>query len=40
MDSVLAGAAIAGLVGLGINSIFGMVDRRAFAWRHLGVVER
>ncbi len=40
MDSVLAGAAIAGLVGLGINSIFGMVDRRAFAWRHLGVVDR
>ena len=40
MDSVLAGAAIAGLVGLAINSMFGMVERRVFAWRHLGSVDR
>jgi NitT/TauT family transport system permease protein len=36
VDSVLAGAAIAGIVGVLINSLFGMVDRRLFAWRYLG----
>jgi NitT/TauT family transport system permease protein len=36
MDSVLAGAAIAGILGVIINSAFGLVDRRAFAWRYLG----
>lgn len=40
MDSVLAGAAIAGIVGVMINSILGLIDRHAFAWRHLGAVER
>jgi NitT/TauT family transport system permease protein len=37
MDSVLAGAALAGILGVLINSVFGMVDRRVFAWRYLGV---
>jgi len=36
MDSVLAGAAIAGLLGVLINSAFGMVDHRLFAWRYFG----
>jgi NitT/TauT family transport system permease protein len=36
MDSVLAGAAIAGIVGVLINSLFGMIDRRVFAWRYFG----
>jgi NitT/TauT family transport system permease protein len=36
MDSVLAGAAIAGIVGVLINGILGLIDRHAFAWRHLG----
>jgi NitT/TauT family transport system permease protein len=36
MDSVLAGAAIAGIVGVLINSVFGLVDRRIFGWRYLG----
>lgn len=40
MDSVLAGAAIAGLVGLAINGIFGAIERRAFAWRLLGSVQQ
>jgi NitT/TauT family transport system permease protein len=40
MDSVLAGAAIAGLVGLAINGIFGVIERRTFAWRYLGSVQR
>jgi NitT/TauT family transport system permease protein len=35
-DSVLAGAAIAGIVGVLINSLFGMIDRRVFAWRYFG----
>jgi NitT/TauT family transport system permease protein len=37
MDSVLAGAAIAGILGAIINSILGLIDRRFFAWRYLGV---
>jgi NitT/TauT family transport system permease protein len=37
MDSVLAGAAIAGIVGVLINSLLGMIDRRMFAWRYYGV---
>ena len=40
MDSVLAGAAIAGIVGVLINWVLGLVDRRAFAWRYLGVANR
>jgi NitT/TauT family transport system permease protein len=36
MDSVLAGAAIAGIVGAMINSILEAIDRRAFAWRYFG----
>jgi NitT/TauT family transport system permease protein len=36
MDSVLAGAAIAGMVGAIINGLLGVIDRRAFAWRYLG----
>jgi len=40
MDSVLASAAIAGLFGLIINVIFGVIERRAFAWRLLGVASR
>ncbi len=37
MDSVLAGAAIAGIVGVLINSLLGMIDRRMFAWRYYRV---
>jgi NitT/TauT family transport system permease protein len=36
MDSVLAGAAIAGILGVFINSILSFIDRRLFAWRYLG----
>src|SRR5262249_28854393 len=36
MDSVLAGAAIAGIIGAIINSALGLIDRRVFAWRYLG----
>ena len=36
MDSVLAGAAIAGIIGALINSALGIVDRHFFAWRYLG----
>jgi NitT/TauT family transport system permease protein len=36
MDSVLAGAAIAGIVGALINTILGLIDRHFFAWRYLG----
>jgi NitT/TauT family transport system permease protein len=36
MDSVLAGAAIAGLVGAVINGVLELLDRRFFAWRYLG----
>jgi NitT/TauT family transport system permease protein len=36
MDSVLAGAAIAGVVGAVINGILELFDRRIFAWRYLG----
>jgi NitT/TauT family transport system permease protein len=39
MDSVLAGAAIAGIVGVLINWVLGLVDRHAFAWRYLGVAQ-
>jgi NitT/TauT family transport system permease protein len=38
MDSVLAGAAIAGIVGVLINILLGTIDRRLFAWRHFGAV--
>jgi NitT/TauT family transport system permease protein len=40
MDSVLAGAAIAGILGVLINSFFDLIDRRAFAWRYLGASAR
>jgi NitT/TauT family transport system permease protein len=36
MDSVLAGAAVAGLLGVLINSIMAHFERRAFGWRFLG----
>ena len=36
MDSVLAGAAIAGIIGALINSALGHIDRRLFGWRYLG----
>ena len=36
MDSVLAGAAIAGIIGAMINSVLGLIDRRFFGWRYLG----
>jgi NitT/TauT family transport system permease protein len=36
MDSVLAGAAMAGLLGALINTVLEWIDRRAFAWRYLG----
>ena len=36
MDSVLAGAAIAGIIGALINSALGLIDRRLFGWRYLG----
>jgi NitT/TauT family transport system permease protein len=36
MDSVLAGAAIAGIIGAMINSALGLIDRRFFGWRYLG----
>jgi NitT/TauT family transport system permease protein len=36
MDSVLAGATIAGIVGAMINSALGLIDRHFFAWRYLG----
>ena len=36
MDSVLAGAAIAGMVGVFINAILATVDRRVFGWRYMG----
>lgn len=34
-DSVLAGAAIAGIVGVAVNSGLGFIDQRLFAWRYL-----
>jgi NitT/TauT family transport system permease protein len=36
MDSVLAGAAIAGIIGAMINGTLERLDRRVFAWRYLG----
>jgi NitT/TauT family transport system permease protein len=39
MDSVLAGAAIAGIIGVLINSLFGLVDRGLFAWRYFGATS-
>jgi NitT/TauT family transport system permease protein len=39
-DSVLAGAAIAGIVGLAVNSGFGLIDRRMFAWRYQDAVRQ
>lgn len=36
MDSVLAGAAIAGFVGAVINGVLERLDRQVFAWRYLG----
>lgn len=39
MDTVLAAAAIAGLIGVVINILFVGVDRRFLSWRHLGAEE-
>jgi len=39
MDSVLAGAAIAGIVGAIINGALEIIDRRIFAWRYLGTPQ-
>lgn len=39
-DSVLAGATVAGILGVVVNLALGLIDRRAFGWRHLGAVER
>jgi NitT/TauT family transport system permease protein len=39
MDSVLAGAAIAGIVGAMINVILGGIDRHVFAWRYMGTAS-
>jgi NitT/TauT family transport system permease protein len=36
MDSVLAGAAIAGIIGALINTLLEWIDHRVFAWRYLG----
>jgi NitT/TauT family transport system permease protein len=36
MDSVLAGAAIAGIIGVIINSVLGLIDRHYLGWRHQG----
>jgi NitT/TauT family transport system permease protein len=36
VETVLAGAAIAGLLGVLINIAFGALDRRTFAWAHQG----
>jgi NitT/TauT family transport system permease protein len=36
MDSVLAGAAVAGIIGALINTLLEWIDRRVFAWRYLG----
>jgi NitT/TauT family transport system permease protein len=35
-DSVLAAAAIVGIVGLLINAALALIDRRLFAWRYFG----
>jgi NitT/TauT family transport system permease protein len=40
MDAVLAGAAIAGILGVLINSVLSMVDRRIFAWRYFGAAAQ
>jgi NitT/TauT family transport system permease protein len=39
MDSVLAGAAIAGVIGAMINTVLSLIDRRFFAWRYLGATQ-
>jgi NitT/TauT family transport system permease protein len=39
-DSVLAGSAVAGVVGVAVNWGLGMIDRRLFAWRYLDAVHR
>jgi NitT/TauT family transport system permease protein len=39
-DSVLAGAAIAGLIGVAVNSGLELIDRRFFAWRYLDADRR
>jgi NitT/TauT family transport system permease protein len=37
MDIVLGAAAVAGAVGVAINHLLALADRRLFGWRHLGV---
>jgi NitT/TauT family transport system permease protein len=39
-DSVLAGAAVAGIIGVAVNAGLGLIDRRLFAWRCLDTVRR
>ena len=39
MDSVLAGAAIAGIIGAMINTVLSLIDRHFFAWRYLGATQ-
>jgi NitT/TauT family transport system permease protein len=36
MDSVLAGAAVAGIIGAVSNGALGLIDRYFFGWRYLG----
>jgi NitT/TauT family transport system permease protein len=36
MDSVLAGAAVAGIIGAMSNGVLGLIDRYLFGWRYLG----
>jgi NitT/TauT family transport system permease protein len=38
-DCVLAGAAVAGIVGVAVNWGLGLIDRRLFAWRYLDAVR-
>jgi NitT/TauT family transport system permease protein len=40
MDTVLAGAAIGGLLGLLINGLLTALDRRLFGWRYLGAAPQ
>ncbi len=39
MDDVMAGAAVAGLLGVLINVVFENIERRAFAWRQTETLE-
>jgi NitT/TauT family transport system permease protein len=39
MDSVLAGAAVAGIVGVAVNLVLALIDRCMFGWRYLEAVR-